>query len=290
MELMQSKIPFLPPDWTVVRGAKYVTRLTVFILFPGLHQISSGRKVFGGLLFALYFFANFYVQFHPWNDTESYTIWHLTANELINVARYVTWGMLVIDFRGIERRLLSTSHLLLITSFALLMTIADFHNHGPLNLYVEKVGNVCPTYCRYDIVEFDWALGPKQNLAIGKYFVMHDHKLRLHVAKVLANSPERDCAKNGPVFQYLPAYNKYCRHVGSGYDYMKYLVQSSWHPMDDALIDKDISAINEVGIHGINPRKIGNLRQYYFLNDTMTDFIGNTLITIYEWTGINFFK
>ena len=286
---MQSKIPFLPPDWTVARGAKYVTRLTVFVLFPGLHQISCGRKIFGGLLFSLYFFSLFYINFHPANDAYYYPIWYPKAYELVEIANWVSLALLAIDFKGMERRLLTKMHILLIVCMALVSTIPFSSRHRTLNLFVEELGNVCPAFCRYDIVEFDYAWPPKKKLAIGEYFISSTPNHKPEVGKVLANSPERDCAKGGPVFRYLPSYNYYCRHVGTGYDYMQYLVLRSWHPMNDALIDKDISTMNEGGINGINPRKIGNLRQYYFLNNTVTNFIGNTLVKIYEWTGINLF-
>jgi len=34
MELAQTKIPYLPPEWTVARVAKYAAKLGVFILVP----------------------------------------------------------------------------------------------------------------------------------------------------------------------------------------------------------------------------------------------------------------
>ncbi len=48
MELAQTKIPYLPPDWTVARGFKYTAKLGVFILVPGLHQIACKRRILGG--------------------------------------------------------------------------------------------------------------------------------------------------------------------------------------------------------------------------------------------------
>ena len=50
MELAQTRIPYLPPDWTVARVAKYAAKLGVFILVPGLHQIACKRRILGGCL------------------------------------------------------------------------------------------------------------------------------------------------------------------------------------------------------------------------------------------------
>ena len=289
MKLIQSKIPFLPPDWTVARGVKYVTRLTVFILFPGLHQISIGRKIFGGLLFALYFISLFSINFHPSNYANDHLLWYPKAYELVDIAIWVSLALLAIDFKGIERRLLTKTHLVLIVSIALVSSVPFSSRHRVLNLFVEEVGNVCPAFCRYDIVEFDPAWPPKKKLAIGEYFISEDTNFKPQVGKVLANSPEHDCARGGPVFRYLPAKNNYCWEMEPGYYQMPYLVQSSWQPMNDVIIDRYISTINENGIRGVNPSRIGNLRQYYFMNDTVTDLIGSTLVKIYEWTGINLF-
>ena len=42
-------------------------------------------------------------------------------------------------------------------------------------------------------------------------------------------------------------------------------------------------------VWGIRPKKIGNTREYFFLSDNFTEFVGRVLLITYEWTGLNLF-
>jgi hypothetical protein len=40
---------------------------------------------------------------------------------------------------------------------------------------------------------------------------------------------------------------------------------------------------------GINPRKIGNIREYFIYSDRVTTAFGHILLIVYEMTGLNLF-
>ena len=65
MDIARTRIPYLPPDWTVGRGAKYAAKLAAFIVVPGLHQITCNRRILGSLLFGIYFVAELVVTNRP---------------------------------------------------------------------------------------------------------------------------------------------------------------------------------------------------------------------------------
>ena len=48
MNIMHAKLPFAPQDWSVLRSGKYLAKLALFIIVPGLHQIACKRWLLRG--------------------------------------------------------------------------------------------------------------------------------------------------------------------------------------------------------------------------------------------------
>jgi len=118
METGHAKIPYLPPDWTVARGARYAAKLGVFMLVPGLHQIACRRWILGGLLMALYFAANFTLKNIPWDYADAGTSKFILAGHFSDISLYISWILLAVDFRNIEGRKLKINVFLVMSCVA----------------------------------------------------------------------------------------------------------------------------------------------------------------------------
>jgi hypothetical protein len=294
MNILHSKIPCLPDAWTWARGIRYMAKLSAFILVPGLHQIVCNRIIFGGLLFCLFFIPNFYIHFQPYNFANFDYDWRFKADELVVIAKYTTWFLLVMDIKKQEYRTLRPVCYFLIVCFIAIPVLSKFHPHRTFFLFVETQSDVCPTYCTNDIVEFERRRPKNKTMPVGSHVILLNKQREWHVARILVASPETACKEEGLVSRYLPANNSFCRKMepeANSRDYLNdYLVRGDDWPVKDAVGDKRISLISHANILGMNPRIIGNLLQYPVLNETTTRAIGMALLTIYEWTGLNFFR
>ena len=282
-------------EWTVARGVKYVLKLTAFVFVPGLHQIAIGRRVFGSLLFALYFLSVFYMHFHPWNMTHfEDLLWHDKAQLLEYIARYLSWFLLAIDIRKVDNRSFKPAFCILVVCAGSFLFSGYFPMPRNLYLFVETQNDACPAFCKNDIILFDSRWGKQKSIAEGDYFIIGNKQSEYHVARILAGPPEIACKEKGVVSRYLPNKNSFCMKLSEKIDNRDYLYDylvlgDGWniqHVLEDG---GKLTLINEDDIWGVNPRKIGNLEQYKLLNKPVTLAVGQTLLKIYEWTGINLF-
>ena len=128
MELAQAKIPYLPPEWTLARAAKYAAKLGVFILVPGLHQIACKRWILGSLLLILYVVSEFVGLNSPFEimyvDLTPYSLF----DNLSEVAQNISWLLLAFDLKNLERRYLTPGHLLPAACVAVL-SYMPFHDN-----------------------------------------------------------------------------------------------------------------------------------------------------------------
>jgi hypothetical protein len=289
MELMQSKIPYLPPDWTVARGAKYIARLAAFIFMPGLHQIACKRWIFGCLLMALYFISHFLGTYQPANLADMNQISYDTFKTCWKIAQVITWLLLILDLKNLEKYKLTFVSLLPLSGFAV-MFCSSFYSYPTMLVYVEQSNELCPQFCKYDIIQFDYAYLDEPDILIGDYVIVHVRQGR-HIARTLTNSPEVACAKGGVASQYLRDGNKYCTFLSLNQYRYNYLMLGHGYPADEVNVigDREIFMVNRLGIKGIRPFKVGNTHEYFFISNGITDIVGQTLLTIYTWTGVNLF-
>ena len=286
---MQSKIPLLPPDWTVARGVKYVTRLAIFIIVPGLHQIASKRRLFGGLLLAGYFAAEFVTINLPYDlSKETYPVQDF-AILIAKLVQHVSWILLALDIRNLKNRKPEINPFLIAVCAFGLYSI-PYHNPGNSRLLVHDNNNLCPVFCLNDIIEYDHRTLDTDIVSVGDYVLMDRVYPHPYISKILA-MPSKDLCEDDGHLKFIQANDKFTclpNSDRSGYFY-PHLVWGGLDAKFVGLEGKDVSTVLDGDIHGINPRKIGNIREYNFLSDEITEMIGRFLVAIYEMTGLNLF-
>ena len=297
MELAQAKIPYLPPDWTLARAAKYAAKLGVFILVPGLHQIACKRRVLGGLLLVLYFGTEFVQSNRPVEGlVDPFHIYFVTYN-VPELFLNFSWFLLAFDLRNLETRKFKVN-LLLVLSFAILIYFDQTYRPSFLYIYVEREGYTCPAFCTYDVVEFEpyALLYDLEIVAEGDFVVLGDTFGPYYTSKLLS----------GPLKNYLPGTVKeMCAGYGDSDELQRLKKRVCEVELEDKRIDFlapggpnpdfkskdgiDVSMISLRDVHGVRPKKIGNTHEYFVISDEVTDVVGNALLTIYKWTGANLF-
>ncbi len=303
MELAQTKIPYLPPDWTVARGFKYAAKLGVFILVPGLHQIACKRRILGGLLMVLYFAAEFVFANEPFNFSDrGFSIRSLSGNlfdegfsfrsmsrNSSEVFQYFSWLLLSLDTRNLENRKLKLNFFLILICAAGVYFVPD-HNAGTLNIHIETRNYACPQFCPHDIVQYEPYDRRVDRIQAGDYVMVGIVYEFNYMAKVLVpGPPEEACADDGRTTLQLPIGNHYCRAYAPGKYTYQFLVLGGPQPEFTGSDGVKISILTDLHVSGIRPKKIGNTREYFFLSDNITEFVGRVLLITYEWTGLNLF-
>jgi hypothetical protein len=287
MELGQAKIPYLPPDWTVARGVRYAAKLGVFILVPGLHQIACRRWIFGGLLMALFFAAEFTQTNIPFNYSDQDLSTYYLASNFSDISLYISWGLLTVDLRNIETRTMKLT-LFLVLCCATGLYFVPAHYGGNLNIHIEQDDFACPMFCKYDIVEYEFRHLPKHNFSIGDYVITEVPLGNFHLSKVVAGPPGEACAKDDRTILRLPVDNFYCFNINGKYVF-EYIVLLGPHPVINNREVNEFTMVNKIDIVGVELKKIGNTHEYFVLSDGVTDSIGKSLLTIYQLTGVNLF-
>jgi len=188
MELAQTKIPYLPPDWTAERVTKLAVKLGAFILVPGVHQVTCNRKILGCLLFLLYAVSEFVLSNAPIGGISSYSpsftylfpvFWNLS-----DVAQYTSWILLAIDLRSSVQRQLNFGSMLLLPCFAIIF-FAPLENNRLLNFHIEQENIVCPEFCENDIVEWQFHDSKVHKLLPGDYVVLKIHSTSYYTTRIL---------------------------------------------------------------------------------------------------------
>jgi hypothetical protein len=288
MDLAQTKVPLLPPDWTAMRVATYVAKLGIFVLVPGLHQIACNRRILGGMLLLLFIVAEILQIYSPIDHANRISYNNETTYSMSLIALYFSWMLVAFDLKNLESRTLKIWILLP------LFCVVWFHTPTyslprVVHVFVEQDGLTCPRFCNFDIVEYEPTYRDNYTLSVGDAVVIPRYKKAPFTTTILAGPPKEACAPDGSVENYLPERSYYCSKILTG-DYSDdYLIYGGLYPLVRILGDKPMSKISESSVDGVRPRKIGNIRDYYFLSDDLTDLMGNFLLGIYKWTGINMF-
>jgi len=295
MELAQAKLPFLPPEWTVARVVGYAAKLTVFVIVPGLHQIASNRRILSGLLMVLYFGTEFTLSNKPIEATDASVHLFILKSNLPETFLYFSWFLLALDLKKLGKRTLKISGFLVLSCAAGLYFIP---HHRPMSIYgyIEQENYACPTFCKYDFIEYEPRWRQKGDLSEGDFVIFGEFEGPYYASKLLA----------GPLKNYLPGtVKKLCAGYGDADELQRAKKSSCEASLKEKLNyflilggpkpefkDEDgrrASMVSSYEIRGASPRKIGNTHEYFIVTDEITDIIGNALLTVYKWTGINFF-
>jgi hypothetical protein len=295
MELLQSKLPFMSPNWTMARGLKYVARLGIFVIVPGLHQITCNRRILGGLIMVLYFGAEFTSSNLPYRPSYYYHGYpHMLAMYLAEYIRYFVFVLLVLDLKQLENRKLNFD-LFLMGACAVGIYFVPFHHPGVQTVFVESKNTVCPAFCKDDIIEFDyrsfedlWNYQKETVVPVGDYVAINVFDRNPYTTIVLAD-PDDVCS--GLARRILPLKDRwyYCADEYDNTPPYPYLVLGGAKPEYRGYNGQDISMVGPSEMSGINPRKIGNIREYFIYSDHVTVVVGHVLLVVYEMTGLNLF-
>jgi len=292
MELAQTKTPYLPPDWTVARGLKYAAKLGVFVLVPGLHQIACKRRILGGLILFIFVASNFIFLNQP---SESKFLDFLSPTSIMNFSsatQYATWILLSIDLNNLESRRLKPGHIIPL-AFFFSVHLMPFTDHRITYVHIEQKNTVCPVFCKFDIVKWDFRNPYVEKISEGDYVVMGHFGSSAYATRLLA----------GPIENYLPGTP---REVCSKYrlksqlpqdlceDFLdtargSFIIRGGPKPEFKLGDGREGTMILGQEVMGFRPRKIGNLHDYFIFSDEVTEFVGTTLLTVYKWTGLNLF-
>jgi hypothetical protein len=295
MNIMQTKLPLAPQDWTVKRGGKYLIKLALFIIVPGLHQMACKRWILGGLLMIIYFAAAFTAENLPHSLLlDDYESSYLAPN-IKEYVRYFAWALIALDLKKLKNRDLRPGFFLVLICIAGAYYLPE-HYPVVLKTYVEKENTACPVFCKNDIIEFDLRTHGdlrkhriKSEISTGELLIANIFYGHPYATIVLA-TPEDICT--GKTTKLLPlSDDKYYCDRGDFKETLPYpyLVLGGPNPELKGYGGEKITMVGGLISSGINPRKIGNIHEYYFLSDDVTEAIGQALLLVYKLTGFNLF-
>ena len=293
MELAQAKIPYLPPDWTLARAAKYAAKLGVFILVPGLHQIACKRRILGGLLLVLYFAAEFSYEQNPFDSSMEYFTISKSSWKISESLQFIAWLLLALDLRNLEDRKLKLN-LFFVLFCVIGIYYGPYHYIVPykwfnvVNVHVVQESYVCPVYCKYDIVEYKISLSKRQEIVAGDHILAEYLHGRRYLTKVLVDSPDETCTENPRTHLNLPVDNYYCQN-DLGPRRNEFMILGGPEPDYKTADGRDVSVTSRFAVVGVDLKIIGNTREYIVFSDGITDIVGNALLVVYKWTGFNLF-
>ena len=288
MEILNSKMSLLPPDWTIARTGKYATRLVLFIIVPGLHQIAVGRRTLGALLMALYFVAEYVDSYMPY-DLSTYP--NLPQEIAVNISfcsLFVTWFLLVFDLRTVEQVNLRSGVFLVLVSLAGLFFIPS-RDAGNLDLFIQNNDLLCPQFCQYDVIEYDPRDFKNDKISTSDYVLVDRARPSTYITKIVYQPSKDICEGDRKLSLFVPAYRFFCIKGEEGDYYYPDVVLGGPDPRLKTIDGQHVSMISESDIHGVKLRKIGNLRGAYLINDNITNLTGQIMYYIYLFTGVSLF-
>ncbi|MBT3787456.1 MAG: hypothetical protein HN725_21915 [Alphaproteobacteria bacterium] len=296
MNIMHAKLPLAPQDWTVKRGGNYLIKLAMFIIVPGLHQMACKRWIFGGLLMAIYFAAAFTAENLPFNLSDENYSSNFLAPNIMEYTRYLAWTLVAFDLKKLEERDLRPNLFLVLICIAGTYYLPE-HYAGNLTVYVENENTVCPVFCKDDIIEYDWRTLEdlrkhriRSEVSAGELLIANISHISTYATIVLA-TPEDICTGKTVKLLSLPDDKYYCdRGNFKGTLPYPYLVLGGPNPEYTGYGGEKISMVAGLIASGINARKIGNIREYYFWSDGVTEALGQVLLLVYKMTGLNLFE
>ena len=289
MDIARTKIPFLPPEWTVGRGLKCAAKLGAFILVPGLHQAACNRRILGGLLFVIYLVSEITLSHWPWNySSPPFTAFELAKN-LGWVSLYFSWLLLAMEVRRVEGRKLKLNAITVLSVVVGLYFVPQ-HDAGDLNIFVERNNYVCPAFCEGDIVEYELFDGRVHNISPGDHVIREIYAKDQYVAKIMAGPPALSCAGEAPMLVRLPPDHFYCEKDELANSVLKYIIHGGPEQIFVSLDGIRFTLTNDGQIWGYKPKKVGNIKDFYLFSDGITNAIGQALLFIYQLMGINLFE
>jgi hypothetical protein len=314
MELISQKTPNLLQDWSIGRAIAWLAKLVIFVLVPGLHQIACKRRILGGLLMVMYFVAEFAVENRPLNldpivlfgppDLSNYDFsnfdikdfdkenekfelilnYYVMDRILAWVPLYISWFLLVIDVRKIERRRMTLNWFLIFACLTGAWFWPERHRFFS-NFFVVQTNIGCPEICKNDIVAWHY-LEPYHETAIsGQLVAIGSFVDRPFMARVLPGTPQQLCDGELPEASIRPGELNDCKY--------------SWMGGGKYRIDTGPDSIHQSGrrqhVYWTHPlfsmhtsfSRIGNTHKFFILNDSVTDAVGQTLFQIYNWTYLD---
>jgi hypothetical protein len=302
MEFMQTNLPFLPSGWTLARGMKYLFKLAMFILIPGLHQLARKHSILGGMIFVGYLVTKIVIADHPFDFVEERYLETGPYHKLANVFQLFSWVLMLLDIKNLESRVLTFRVLLPIACFIgfhliplhgyrdFYLFVEQQHGYRDFHLFVEQENYACPVFCRGDIVKFKPRNPVNDPFGVGDYVVIRGKPKQPYISRILlgpVNEKER-CPIH--YYNWIDSKEKelLCPPVDE-YDKYKFLIlggdETAFH-LRDGLKN---SVISDFEILGVEPEKIGNLHEYYVWSEEVTGRLGYVLLDIYRWTNINLF-
>jgi hypothetical protein len=288
MELAWTKIPYLPPDWTTSRGAMYLVKLAMFVLVPGLHQITCGRRILGWLLMATYVVAEFCTDNVPVDFTSEYVGYQSDLSSIapvtVKIAIAFSWFLLIFDLKNILDRKIS---LKLISSAVIIFCFYYSSSNPPriITFFVAQENNVCPAFCKYDVVQYDMRDYEKnETAAVGDIIVVFTFDAPPYLGKILASPEEPRCEDGRLPALFAQGKNPLCQiDPDPGND--EFIVVGGPDPGYKTADGTDVTLIPKTYVWGVRPEKIGNTHKHFILSDAITDIAGIAMLTVYKWTG-----
>ena len=284
----------MSPDWTLGRGIKYVTKLAVFIIVPGLHQMACKRWVLGILLFTLYVVSKFIFSNSPFEYGTTYGM-NVWAYKTANIVWWASVVLLVFGLRRLEFPRFKIAYFAPVALVTLLMFL-PLHDRNVLYMHVVKDNAICGKFCKNDILLFDYRDKEAAALSPGDY-VMVEPVLKpsltsvseaMFPARVMMVRTNESCLTSIPldIHTKLDFYHCVDGKRNYRYDFMLLGGPDSQYKTRN---NHNVTPQKSSEVVGVNLKKIGNTHEYMILSDPITDVFGNTLLAIYKWTNINLF-
>jgi hypothetical protein len=286
MNIMHAKLPFAPQDWSVLRSGKYLAKLALFIIVPGLHQIACKRWVLGGLVFAIYVVSMFAISNTPFEFgvMRPSTLW---ARYTSSISLVLSWALLALDFRHLKIRSLKFGYAAPL-AIVILLQFLPLHHRSILFIHVVKNNSICEKFCENDVVTYNLHDGDNEKISIGQFILVPSHTKSRYLAKVVMNRTAERCSSHFPLNDTIGIDAYRCIDGIKRYEY-DFLVLGGPEPGYTTSEGVKLTPISNVGLIGINLKKIGNTRAYSVASENVSDLIGNALLTVFKWTGLNLF-
>jgi hypothetical protein len=294
MDILNKKLPLAANDWTVERGLKHILKLATFVLVPGLHQFTRNRRVLGLLIWFVYIYSVFGLRSMPFEPILSGFQAHFSRFPLYLAPAVLVyaWLLLLVDQQNLEKRRLRFWHIVPLV-FSVMAYFAPFHDEQVSRLYVVQQDDHCPVFCKNDVIEYQNFHRGTHKVSAGDYMIVrHLQTSRYspsahYLAKMLVVSPKAACGADGRTEWLLPEGNEFCHELWENKYYFDYLVQGGPKPDFRGPEGEPVTMVEFYMPQAYRVRKIGTTHRHTILTDQIMDVVGNSLLIIYKWTGIN---
>ena len=278
----------LVPGWPMRRIVVYMLKLGIFACVPGLYLSARSRYLPGVIFLTLFAVSSFVVSNGPpefAHTHESFRFWSL---RLAKFTQIMSWLYLAYDLRCLEQTSLKLWHCLplLLILFLQQMPLHDFRG---TQFFVQQGNDACPAICAGDA--FEWVQYDRRyyDLKVGEHVVIQNERGdRPYGSKIYAVPTEIECplvseSTLNPEFE---KFFCYAHRRKSDYLFVIFGGQGSQSKEIDGQI---FSIVQSEKIKGVQPKKIGNVREHFFLSNKISKIVGRAYLLIYKWTGINLF-